>query len=240
MAAPNNKVKALATSGFTLIEVILTLVMLGYIVSCIYPCLIYTIDAKDRVESMSAVNKVGQAIIRQITHDLEGCYTPLGLQNPFEGIDNGTADSINFVTTVESAPDENGVRSNITEVGYRVEVNEQDPDYYVLLRREGFFVKDDPLKGGTLSEVYDRVRSFNLTYYDGENGWVDSWNCEEQEGPPLAVKIEFVVKVERETLGSEKEEEETELQKQEGYFSAIVTLPAQYSNFVSTPPPPAP
>jgi type II secretion system protein J len=232
MAAPGDKVKAKAKSGFTLLEVILTLVMLGYIVSCIYPCLIYTIDAKDRVESMSAVNKVGQAIIRQITHDLEGCYTH-GILNPFEGVDDGTQDGINFVTTVESAPDENGVRSNITEVGYRVVPNEQDPGYYVLLRREGFSVKGDPLKGGTLSELFDRVKVFNLTYHDG-TGWVDGWNYEEQESFPLAVKIEFVIKVERETL---EEEKATEMQNQEGYFYAIVTLPAQYGNAASLPQP---
>lgn len=225
------RVKVQVNSGFTLVEVILTLAILGYVVSCIYPCLIYTIEVKDRVESMSALNKVGQAIIRQITHDLEGCYN---IQNPqvkdFEGIENGEADSINFVTTVESAPDENGVRSDITEVGYRLEPNEQDPDYYVLLRREGFSVSGDPLKGGTLSEVFDRVKSFNLTYHDGED-WVDGWSG----GLPLAVKIEFIVKIERELSESEKEEEGVEMEKQEGYFSAIITLPAHYGNVLAIP-----
>lgn len=234
-----SNVEARPDSGFTLIEVILTLSLIGYVALCVYSCLIYTIDAKDRVESMSALNKVGQAIIRQITHDLEGCYTSDSPEQRdwFEGVDDTEGDSINFVTTVESAPDENGVRSNITEVGYRVEPNEEADGYYVLLRREGFFVDEDPLKGGTLSEVFDRVKSFNLTYYDKDNNeWVDSWSYQEKRGLPLAVKIEFVIKIEREIAESEKEESETEMEKQEGYFSAIVTLPARYGNALNAPP----
>jgi len=226
----HSKQSRMDDSGFTLLEVILTLVILGYIISCIYPCLIFTIDAKNRVEKMSALNKVGQAIIRQVSHDLEGFYAPTE-GNPFEGIDDATADSLNFVSTVESAPDQNGVRSNITEVGYRVEQNEQEPDFYVLLRREGFFVSGDPLKGGSLSEVYDRVKRFNLKYYDGTD-WVDGWNCQEKGGPPVAVKIEFVVKLEKEP--PEAKTQEPEMENEEGYFSAIVTLPVRYADMLNT------
>ncbi|MFH1423002.1 MAG: type II secretion system protein, partial [Planctomycetota bacterium] len=170
----NHKIKI---EGFTLLEVTLTLVIIGYIIACIYPCLLFTMDAKERVEKISGVSKVGQAILRQISHDLEGCYT-LNVSNALEGVDDGTTDSINFLSTVESAPNEEGIRSNITEVGYRVKPNEDIHDCYVLLRRESFFTEGDPLKGGTLSEVYDRVKFFNLKYNNGEE-WLDNWSFSE-------------------------------------------------------------
>ena len=41
-----------------------------------------------------------------------------------------------------------------------------DGKYLELWRREDFFVDDDPTEGGQYTLIYDRIRSFELTYFD--------------------------------------------------------------------------
>ena len=216
--------------GFTLLEVIMCLVLVAIISATTYSVLIFTLENKEKVEKRSLQNKVGQAILKLVSRDLEGLYT-LNVDNPFEGVDDGTHDSINFTSTVSSMPDEEGVSSNLIEVGYKLVPNEAEgkEDLYILLRRESYSIEKNPLKGGNFYEVYDQVKDFNLQYYDGEE-WYDSWSYSEMKSIPLAVKVEFVIRTrtgesEDEIAREEERNEDKEYEKQEGYFSAIVTIP---------------
>ena len=219
--------------GFTLIEVILSLTLVAAISAVTYSILIFTLEAKERVEKGSLLNKIGQSILKMISRDLEGLYTR-GVDNPFEGIDNDKQDYMNFTSTVSSYPDEEGVSSNLIEVGYRVEPSQTQDDLFVLLRRESYHIEYNPLIGGRIYEIYDQVKQFNLKYYDGTD-WVDTWKFEDMKSVPLAVKVEFVIRLragefEGETEAEEERNEQKEETKQEGYFSTIVTIP------VATPP----
>lgn len=221
-------------NGFTLVEVMLSLVLVAVISATTYSLLIFTLEAKERVEKGSLLNKVGQSILKMISRDLEGLYTR-DIDKPFEGIDDGTHDYMNFTSTVSSYPDEEGVSSNLIEVGYRLEPSETHDDLFVLLRRESYKIEYDPLKGGKLYEVYDQVKQFNLQYFDGTD-WVDTWKYEDMEFVPLAVKVEFVIRArtgefEGEVRKEEERNEDLEENRQEGYFSAIVAIP------VAVPPP---
>jgi type II secretion system protein J len=217
-------------AGFTLIEVIMSLMYIAVISATTYALLIYTLDVKETVEKSALLNKVGQSMLKMISKDLEGLYTR-NVDRPFEGIDNGTEDYMNFTSTVSSFPNEEGVSSNLIEVGYRLEPNESDKqgDLFVLLRRESYRIEYDPLMGGNLYEVYDQVKQFNLQYYDGTD-WVDTWKYEDMKAVPLAVKVEFTIRVrtgelESEVEAEEKRNEDKEETRQAGYFSAIITIP---------------
>ncbi len=215
-------------NGFTLLEVIMCLVLVAIISATTYTILIFTLQQKERVQKSTLLNKVGQGIIKMISKDLEGLYT-LDVKNPFEGVDNETQDCMNFTSTASSLPNEEGVSSNLVEVGYKVIPSDEHDGLFVLLRRESYHIEHNPLKGGNLYEVYDQVKQFNLQYYDGEE-WVDSWNYEETQSVPLAVKVEFTIRArtgefEAEVAEEEKRNEDKDPEKQEGYFSAIITIP---------------
>jgi len=215
-------------TGFTLIEVMLSLTLVAVISATTYSVLIATLEAKERVEKASLLNKVGQSILKMISKDLEGMYTK-DIDKPFEGIDDGTQDYLNFTSTAASYPNEEGVSSNLTEVGYRLEPSETQSGLFVLLRRESYKIEYDPLKGGRVYEIYDQVKQFNLQYFDGTD-WVDTWIYEEMQFVPLAIKVEFIIRAragefEEEVRNEEERNEDLEEHKQEGYFSAIITIP---------------
>jgi len=214
--------------GFTLIEIMLCMTLVAAISATTYTLLIFTLEAKQRVERASLLNKIGQSILKMVSKDLEGLYTQ-NVANPFEGIDDGTQDSMNFTSTASSYPNEDGVCSNLIELGYRLEPSQTYDDLFVLLRRESYGIKYNPLKGGKLYEIYDQVKQFNLQYYDGTD-WVDTWLFEDMKTVPLAVKLEFIIRARTGEFESEINEEEDrnddkEEIQQEGYFSGIITIP---------------
>ena len=217
-------------AGFTLIEVILCMVLVAIISATTYSVLIFTLEAKARVERHALVNKIGQGILKVMARDFEGLYIQ-NVANPFEGVDDGTTDYVDFTSTATSYPNENGVSSNLIEVGYRLEQsqNDEEGDLYVLLRRESYGIEYDPLKGGQLYELYDQVKQFNLQYYDGTE-WVDTWKYEDMKAVPLAVKVEFLIRIRTGEFSEEAAQEEEregskEVEEQEGYFSTIITIP---------------
>lgn len=223
-------------TGFTLIEVVLCMVLVAIISATTYSVLIFTLEAKERVERNALVNKIGQGILKVITRDFEGLYIQ-NVDNPFEGIDDSTKDYVDFTSTASSYPNEEGVSSNLIEVGYRLEQNtiDEEGDLYILLRRESYGIELNPLKGGQLYELYDQVKQFNLQYYDGKE-WVDTWKFADMKAVPLAVKVEFLIRVRtgefsEEAADYEEREGSKEIEEQEGYFSTIITIP------VATPPP---
>ena len=112
-------------AGFTLIEVVLCMVLVAIISATTYSVLIFTLEAKERVEKNALVNKIGQGILKVIARDLESLYTQ-NVDNPFEGIDDGTHDYVDFTSAASSYPNEEGVSANLIEVGYRLEPNPND------------------------------------------------------------------------------------------------------------------
>jgi hypothetical protein len=206
------------------------MMLVAIISATTYSVLIFTLEAKARVERNALINKIGQGILKVIARDFEGLYIQ-GVDNPFEGMDDGTTDYVDFTSTATSYPNEDGVSSNLIEVGYRLEQsqNDEEGDLYVLLRRESYGIEYDPLKGGQLYELYDQVKQFNLQYYDGEE-WVDTWTYEEMQAVPLAVKVEFLIRIRTGEFSEEAAQEEEreggkEIEEQEGYFSTIITIP---------------
>ena len=60
---------------------------------------------------------------------------------------------------------------------------------FKLMRREDFFVDEEPLGGGYGIKLYDRVASLKLEYI-GKDGKIKSfWNGKEEKGIPVAVRV---------------------------------------------------
>ena len=187
--------------GFTLIEVMLAILLLAIMMSIVYGVVLSTVNAARRVEEITAASEVGPAILTRIRADLEAAFLPkegeffLGIKKPGAGMDR---DRVDFISSDVSYGSENDVEEprfhSINEVGYQVLDSKKDPNVAVLYRREDFFIDADPLKGGHLVEMYDRVKSFSLRYYDGQD-WRTDWSSKTQKGLPKAVEIELKIYV---------------------------------------------
>jgi type II secretion system protein J len=187
--------------GFTLIELMLAVLILAIMMSIIYGVVVSTVTAARRVEEITATSEIGPAILTQIRIDLEAAFLPKEGEYFVATKRTGggaSRDRIDFVSGVMAYGSENGIEEarfhSVNEVGYQMIESRKDPSVGILYRREDYFIDSDPLKGGRLTELYDRVRSFNLRFLDGET-WRGDWNSKGQKGLPKAVEIELKILV---------------------------------------------
>jgi type II secretion system protein J len=186
--------------GFTLLELMLAITLVATIMVVLYMVLHSTLAVSSSVQEVIARSEIGPAILNIIRRDLEGAFLPDDKKEYFVGQDkilSANADRIDFVTMALSYdrltddPQEKPRWIPIVESGYQLRLNQQNASYMVLYRREDPFIDEEPLKGGKLVELYDRITNFNLQYYDGQQ-WVDEWNnLKQNKGLPHAVKIEL-------------------------------------------------
>jgi len=187
--------------GFTLVELMLAVLILAIMMSIIYGVVVSTVNAARRVEEITAASEIGPAILTQIRADLEAAFLPKEGEYfvATKRAGGGNArDRIDLVSGVMAYGSENEIEEprfhSINEVGYQTIDSRKDPSVCILYRREDYFIDSDPLKGGRLTELYDRVRSFSLRFLEGEV-WRNDWNSKTQKGLPKAVEIELKIVV---------------------------------------------
>ncbi len=189
-------------SGFTLIEIMLAVVILAVIMAIIYGVVTSTVQAQQRIEEVSRVSEVGPALLGQIRKDLESAFLPRDGEF-FAGLEKkgatGDRDRLDFVAGVMSYGAERegdeAVFHGVNEVGYQVQdsTDPQASGLGVLYRREDLSIDAEPLRGGRLTELYDRVSHFDLQYYDGEK-WLGEWSSQRMKNKlPQAVKVELKI-----------------------------------------------
>lgn len=193
--------------GFTLIEVLVATLITAMVMVSIIATLMSSLAGRDTVYNLTQEQSAGVAVLGLLERDLQGLQTYniaakrvfLGKNHSAKGME---ADSVDFVTTTNSKlpfrQGEKNLRADLCEVGYRLRMNPEKPDFLQIWRRESFFVDDKPFEGGEYTLLYDQVKSFNVSYY-AEPGVraeeFDEWNSEEKDGLPFAMKIEIEVEL---------------------------------------------
>ncbi len=212
--------------GFTLIELMLAVLLLAIMMTVAYGVLVSTVQGQERIEGILASSEVGPAILAQIREDLEGAFLPpkegdaeveyfLALSRYSPG---GERDRIDFVTSRlaygSRREDEEPAFHSANEVGYQLRDHPSESGLAILYRREDYFLDAEPLRGGHLIELYDRVTHFDLQFWNGER-WQAEWSAVKEKGKlPQAVKVELRVRL-RDRGGRERDQA----------FSTVVTLP---------------
>ena len=174
--------------GFTLMEIVIVMAMLLVVLVTAYNIFLNCIETEKKIEELSVPEKVGEGILTLMRRDLagavfKGCTEALDNQ-VFVGLDNpgqdGDADSIYFVTTVDPTPREENLNDwenirTLTMVGYRLEANQNSA--YTLYRKEivEFGRQDITNAPGLNYNVYDKVKSLNIEFFDGYE-WSTDWD----------------------------------------------------------------
>jgi len=192
-------VKTNRRRGFTLIEVILAVALCALVMSLVYGVLITTIEAAERVEELTHGTEIGPAILAQIRDDVGGAFLPSNDQDYFVGQERSGRDRLDFVTSAavfasETPGGEPKIHS-VNEIGYQVKEGPSPEDGLVLYRRVDPFIDAQPLQGGRLVALAEKVISFKVTYWTGTE-WVNSWVSSKQENKlPNSVRIELRIRV---------------------------------------------
>ncbi len=237
--------------GFTLIEVIVTLGIVGIMMAAIYECLFKTLQAKRISENAVAGSRVGPLLLDQIERDVKQLFAyniahGKVLSTKDDRINGMDADRISLVSATQRSTSalvlnrhgsDKVIFSNVNEVGYTLTANKENPDFLVLWRREDFYVDDDPLKGGKAIKLYQRVRGFNIAYYgslekDAERK--DDWDLEKEKHLPAAMEITLSLEVEPRNVGDFVSAEE--LERRQYTFKRWIVMPTDLASIVAVRP----
>ena len=162
-----------ARAGFTLIEVLLTLLIMGGIMLSMTQILTAARTSRDTIHNIQETQLAGPAILDLIEHDLRGIFTydrtrSLQMRVKNRVILGYDADSLDFVTTTDSLSyqqfEERFVRGDVNEVGYRLRPNPDSADQFPILRAAHLLrLKPTGLCGGdfgfgeTFAELFTKV-----------------------------------------------------------------------------------
>lgn len=208
---PSSALRATSKAGFTLAEVLVTVLIMGGIMVSITQILQTARISRDTIHNIQETQLAGPAIMDMLERDLRGLMVfnrtrqdHLRVQNRVMlGVDG---DSIDFVTTTDSLvqryQDDRFIRSTINEVGYRLRPNPEFDEFLEIYRREDLGVDDEPFDGGEFTFLHDRVKSFDIQAFD-EDGTeaepLEDWGLPEQEniGVPVRLEITLVLELQR-------------------------------------------
>jgi prepilin-type N-terminal cleavage/methylation domain-containing protein len=197
-----------ARKGFTLVEVLVTLLIVGGMMLAITQILEATRISRDTIHNIQETQLAGPAIMDLVERDLRGLFVynreSESLLRVVDRVEAGLeADSLDFVTTSDSLIQTElvtgWVRSDYNEVGYRLRPSPRDNDFLEIYRREGFGVDDEPFEGGAFTFLHDRVKHFSVQVFteDGPDteplsGWSGNGD---QTGLPLRLEVELVLEL---------------------------------------------
>jgi len=198
--------------GFTLLEVLLTITITALMMGIIYGVLVSTLQARTRLEKTTEMDEAGPLLLKMMADDLSAAYVPPvpdqpppaegepAAENPayFTGKDEtgagGEADRLDFVSSRDIWNPDTQRIADFAEIGYFLRPNPDESSLSILVRREDPFVDDKPATGGTLQEMYARVKSLSFEYFDGEK-WLRTWGDQDaqKKALPKIVRITLIV-----------------------------------------------
>jgi type II secretion system protein J len=176
--------------GFTLLEILIAMVILAIVMVTVYAAFTSNVEAIHRARQQTQIFQMARIALDRMTKDLESAYIApyqsnekrrLGMIGTNQEIKGKPADRLDFTTLSHLTPHENALRTDLCEVGYRLE---EDPEQggFILYRRDDGSLDDDLASGGVSHELARGVVGFNILYQDAQGKEFDDWRA--AEGTP--------------------------------------------------------
>ncbi|MBN1282439.1 MAG: prepilin-type N-terminal cleavage/methylation domain-containing protein [Proteobacteria bacterium] len=199
--------------GFTLLEVMVSVALMGVIMTLIWTSSSQSFRSKERIEARDDVFHAAQVAMRKISDDVAAAFLTkrttisaaagggeTATRSPYKtffiGEDRGEQDSMRFTSLSHVRLMKNSKQSDQTKIAYEVLPDEEVAGRYNVVRREQPWLDDTDEVQGTAFRLLEGVLSFNVEYYDiRKKEWGKEWNTDKldwSEKLPLAVRISVV------------------------------------------------
>ena len=204
MPSHGSRVTSHGTRGFTLIEVMVSVGILGVIMVLIWSSTSQSLRAKDRIEARDMMYHEGQVALKKIADDLavafltkssattasattgsteaatpaaEGSSARSEFRTFFVGEDRGELDSLKFTSLSHLRLVRGAKESDQCRISYEVVPHEEETGRYNIVRRQQPWLAADEEVGGRGFNLAEKILRFDVQYYDPrKNDWGREWD----------------------------------------------------------------
>ncbi len=209
-------------SGFTLIEILLAVGILGFIMSISYGAIGSIVRTKRILEDEQEIERIDHVLVRRLTQEFQLSYPGIPRLPPRDNLDerfhsndnmlgeedslsNGRpGDSITFVALSAGQYFMEGKNANagLVQISYRVledPEREKEEDYpvYSLVREEVPYTRpfDTVYDQAVRFPLVEIVESFQLEYFDIKSEtWTRTWGDGDRTGLPAMIRFTIEVR----------------------------------------------
>ncbi|MFZ7113111.1 MAG: PilW family protein [Desulfatiglandales bacterium] len=194
--------------GFTLLELLISVAMTVVVMAAVYGSYTSNMDAIQMARQNSMVYQTARVIFDRMSRDMESAFLTerLSVNMPETGfvgqdleIDGRPADRIDFTSLSHVCMTEEDLPSDLCEIGYHLEKDEEGEDL-VIFRRDEAAVDADISTGGQPHKLSGMVSGLDISYEDEEGEVFNAWNTLEQENQgrlPALVRVTLTMKDEQ-------------------------------------------
>ncbi|MBA7479734.1 hypothetical protein ES707_15170 [subsurface metagenome] len=187
----SNRIKN--SSGFTLIELVVAIAILGIIVTVIYSSFTSVVALITRSDNTDESFQLARVVFDRIGRDFLCFYRHDSTTVFLHAVDDFTSgydnDRIDFLTASYIPGPSDPPAGDVIEVGYFLDPDESG----ILIRRVDITPDKKPEQGGYLIPIADNVAGFDVEYFDGEE-WYSEWGEERKKLLPKALRITLSIK----------------------------------------------
>jgi general secretion pathway protein J len=198
--------------GFTLLEIMVSVGILGVIMTLIWTSTSQSLRSKERTEGRDMIYHSADVALRKISDDVSAAFLvaastlaapqagaaaaaapQAAMKAFFIGEDRGDADAIRFSAFSHLRLVRGSKQSDQCRISYEVVAHPEERGRYNVLRREEPWLDDRTEVGGRAFPILEGVASFNIEYYDErKREWGKEWDTEKldwKDRLPTAVRV---------------------------------------------------
>jgi len=192
--------------GFTLIEILVAMTILGIILTTVYGVLSRALYAKNHSEERADLYASGREVVLKMADELEGALPPTAGRNigfiGVSGTDRVPTDAVQFAVVIRRVVGPTETRGGRALVSYSLDPMKDAPNLFALRRQEELLTDpapaadsgDDSTQNANATPqqpavlaayLADQVAGLRFRYLDPSSGdWADSWDTSQPPTNP--------------------------------------------------------
>lgn len=195
----------MSKKGFTLFEILITLAILGVLLSLLYLTFHQSLVAMGAIEERADTVEKGRLILERMSRELRNTFIPaitnaaspfqLGLVAKSSKEKDYFQDRLDFTSLVPCGGDSFENTCPLQEIGYFLE-HEPGQEGLILFRRQDDARDGDLLRGGIITPICSQVRELSFVFFDRQGRKDKEWNSLQgtRRGTlPLRIEIKLVL-----------------------------------------------
>jgi len=173
--------------GFTLVELLVAVTLLGTVAAMVFGSLITTNQAIEASRNLSAREQMTRRVLRVMADDIslskqDGGFQWVGVNGSFAG---QPADTLAFLAVNDGTGGSAAKESELIRVVYT-----RERDRLIRFAKRNLYgMTDESLQQ---VELANNVKAFNLRYFDAQNHvWLDEWPGAKKIPTALLIEVTF-------------------------------------------------